>query len=276
MQTQNHHQQKNDQQKSDQQLLDDTVIALRQAADLLLRRFKSDARAADLPQLIKMIEDNDTAVTRQLRASLLALRPDAQWLDDEKASGPLPAGEWWVADPAEGNVNHIHGTAEWAVTATLVRDNVPVLTVVAEPLAVKLYTAVLGGGAYLNGQPLRVSQKPSLAAALVSTGQAMPGEGKLAYSKIGQSVTAMLEHALLVRMAVPATMQLVQVATGQLDAFWQHGNVLSGLVSGALLVTEAGGLVTDWSGKPWTLSSPNFIASAPVMNGQLVDILKNI
>ncbi|MES2041846.1 MAG: inositol monophosphatase family protein [Pseudomonadota bacterium] len=271
MQTQNHHQQKND-----QQLLDDTVVAVRQAADLLLQRFKPDTRPADLPQLITMIEENDNAVTAQLRASLLALRPGAQWLEDEKSSGPLPAGEWWVADPAEGNVNHIHGMTEWAVTATLLRDNVPVLTVVAEPLAAKLYTAVRGGGAYLNGQALRVSQKTSLAAALVSTGQATPGEGKLAYSKIGQSVTAMLEHALLVRMAVPATMQLVQVASGQLDAFWQHGNVLSGLVSGALLVTEAGGQVTDWTGQPWTLSSPNFIASGSVMNSQLVAVLKNI
>ncbi|MFZ6709481.1 inositol monophosphatase family protein [Undibacterium sp. TC9W] len=260
----------------DPQLLDKTVIAVREAADLLLQRFKPDARPADLPQLLTMIEDNDTAVTAQLRESLLALRPGAQWLDDEKSSGALPAGEWWVADPAEGNVNHIHGATEWAVTATLVRDNVPVLTVVAEPLAAKLYTAVRGGGAYLNGQPLHVSQKPSLAAALVSTGQATSGEGKLAYSKIGQSVTAMLEHALLVRMAVPATMQLVQVASGQLDAFWQHGNVLAGVVSGALLVTEAGGKLTDWTGQPWTLSSPNFIASAPAMNGQLIAVLKNI
>lgn len=86
----------------------------------------------------------------------------------------------------------------------------------------------------------------------------------------------MLEHALLVRMAVPATIQLVQVASGQLDALWQHGNVLSGLVSGALLVAEAGGQVTDWTGQPWALSSPNFIANEPVMNGQLVDILENI
>ncbi len=89
-------------------------------------------------------------------------------------------------------------------------------------------------------------------------------------------MAAMLEQALLVKTAVPATMQLVQVAAGRLDAFWQPSQVLSGLVAGALLVREAGGVVTDWQGAPWTLSSPDFVATGPGLHAAAVQVLQQL
>ncbi len=121
----------------------------------------------------------------------------------KKGGGPLPAGEWWVVDAAEGNVNHIHGMTEWAVTATLVRDNKPVLTAVYLPVADTMYTAVKGGGAYQDGIRISASIKPKLDAALVGTGQAKPGESKQTFRRMGESITAMLGKALLVRASVP-------------------------------------------------------------------------
>ncbi|MEK8174029.1 hypothetical protein NKH77_48965 [Streptomyces sp. M19] len=95
--------------------------------------------------------------------------------------------------------------------------------------------------AFLNGARLRPSVKTDLAAALVGTGQAKPGEDAETHRRVGRSVTAMLDSALVTRVSVPATLQLVQVAAGRMDLFWQYSDVRSGLLAGALLVAEAGG-----------------------------------
>ncbi len=194
----------------------------------------------------------------------------------KKKSGLLPAGEWWVADPAEGNVNHIHGMTEWAVTATLVRNNQPVLTAVYLPVADTMYTAIQGGGAYQDGVRLHVSLKPKLDAALVGTGQAKPGEEKETFRRIGQSITAMLGNALLVRASVPATLVMIQVAAGRMEAFWQYSQVRSGLLAGALLVSEADGVVTDTHGAPWTLASSDLLAAAGSIHAATVEVLSTI
>ncbi len=257
-------------------LLPGTVAAVRAAGAHLRERFTPDARPGSLAEVTAAIHANDAASLRFLREPLLALRPGAGWAEDELESGPLPAGEWWVTDTVEGNINHIHGMTEWSVTATLVRDNQPVLTVVHLPLGDDTYTAVRGGGAFLNGVPVRPSAKPRLDAALVGTGQARPGEDPDTFRRIGLSVTAMLDNALVTRVSVPATMQLIQVAAGRMDVFWQFSDVRSGLLAGALLVTEAGGIVTDTTGAPWSLASADFLAAAPALHPAAVDVLAPI
>jgi myo-inositol-1(or 4)-monophosphatase len=258
-------------------LLGDMVSAVETAGAALLRRFEPHRRTpADLPSMVQAIHDNDAASLGVLRDRLPRARPEAGWVEDELEEGPLPPGEWWIVDPVEGNVNHVQGLVEWGISATLVRDNVPVLTAVHEPVAGRLYTAVRGTGfAYANGVALRPSSKTELRAAIVTTGQAKPGESSETYRRIGQSVTAMLHAALVVRMTVPATFQLALVAGGQIDAFWQHSSVRSGLAAGALLVSEAGGLVTDTQGRPWSLESSDFIAAASGIHGEALEVLRS-
>lgn len=260
----------------DKALLPEVVAAVRAAGKLTHDRFSADSRLGDWDELVAAIYANDAASLNVLRPLLQEARPRAGWAEDELGSGRLPPGEWWVTDPVEGNINHVHGMTDWGVTATLVRDNLPVLTAVHLPMSGDTYTAVRGGGVYLDGARLRPSAKTDLGAALVGTGQARPGEDKETYRRIGLSVTAMLENALIVRVSVPATLQLVEVAAGRTDAFWQHSRVRSGLVAGALLVGEAGGTVTDTRGRPWSLASDDFLAAAPGLHAAAVDVLSAI
>ncbi|MFE7116157.1 inositol monophosphatase family protein [Streptomyces sp. NPDC057654] len=260
----------------DQALLGEVTAAVRAAGDRLRERYVPQARAVTGDEIVAAIHANDDAVLDVLKTPLTAARPGAGWADDELAGGALPPGEWWVTDPAEGNINHVHGMPDWAVTATLVRDNAPVLTVVHLPLTGDDYTAVAGGGAWLNGVPLRVSAKTELGAALTGTGQARPGEDADTFRRVGSSVARMLADGLVVRVSVPATLQLIHVAAGRMDAFWQFSDVRSGLVAGALLVAEAGGEVTDVRGAPWSLASPDFLAAAPGIHGAAVAALSTI
>ncbi|MFC9583639.1 inositol monophosphatase family protein [Streptomyces yangpuensis] len=257
-------------------LLHDVTTAVRTAGTTLRDRYTPHARGVSLDEVVAEIHANDDAVLEMLREPLLRVRPGAQWAEDELAGGALPPGEWWVVDSAEGNINHVHGMEDWAVTATLVRDNQPVLTVVHLPLTGDTYTAVAGGGAHLNARPLKVSAKIDLGASLTGTGQARPGEDERTFRRIGDSVTAMLINGLVVRVSVPATMQLIHVAAGRMDAFWQFSDVRSGLVAGALLVSEAGGTVTDLAGAPWNTTSRDFMAAAPGIHTAALKILSPI
>jgi hypothetical protein len=112
--------------------------------------------------------------------------------------------------------------------------------------------------------------------AMVGTGQARPGESVETHELLGASITAMLGSALTVRASVPATLQLVQVASGRMEAFWQFSQVRSGLLAGALLVAEAGGTVTDAAGRPWTLNSPHFLAAAGAMHPRAIEVLAGL
>ncbi|MDF5753574.1 inositol monophosphatase family protein [Spongiactinospora sp. TRM90649] len=260
----------------DRALVEKVASAVRSAGARMLERFDTAPRLAGRDEVVAGIYANDAASLAVLRPELTGLRPQAGWVDDELESGPLPPGEWWVTDPIEGNINHVHGMPEWGVTATLVRDNVPIVTVVHLPLTGETYTGVRSGGAFLDGVPLRHSPKTGIEGALVGTGQAKPGESAETFARIGASVTAMLNRAMVIRVSVPATLQLIQVAAGRMEAFWQFSQVRSGLLAGSLLVAEAGGVVTDTHGRPWSLDSDDFLATTPAMHPAAVEILSAI
>ncbi len=258
---------------TNQELLNATVAAVRQAGERLLRRYPTESRPADLDALLAALRANDATVADLLRPALTAVLPQAGWEDDEHASGPLPDGYRWALDPVGGNVNTVHGMTDWNIGVSLVRDGQPVLAVLHAPPADEMFTAIAGGGAFLNGVPLRVSAKRGLEAALVGTGQAKPGRDATSAQRIGAAVTAMMQQALYVRVSVPVGHQLAQVAAGRMDAHWQFDNVRSHL-GPVLLVREAGGLVTDLDGKPWDVTSAGYLAAAPGVHAAALAVLQ--
>ncbi|MCO5994366.1 inositol monophosphatase family protein [Actinoallomurus rhizosphaericola] len=257
----------------DADLLAQTAAAVRAAGSVLRERFGDVVRHRTRDELMSALAANDDAALDVLRPRLSHLRPDARWVEEELEGGALPPGEWWVVDPAEGNVNHLHGLPEWAVTATLVRDNQPVLTAVHLPLTGQTYTALAGAGAHLDGLPLRVSGTTSLGLSIVATSQARPDEDEATVRRVGASITAMLLDALVVRTSVPATLHLLNVAAGRIDAFWQFAGARADLLPGALLVTEAGGRISNAEGRPWTPESGSLLAAAPGVHAEAVATL---
>ncbi|MFE7170352.1 inositol monophosphatase family protein [Streptomyces sp. NPDC057616] len=244
-------------------LLAETSAAVRAAGAALRERFGDVVRHRTREELMRALAANDGVALDILRPRLARLRPHARWVEEELEGGALPPGEWWVVDPAEGNVNHLHALPEWAVTATLVRDNQPVLTAVHQPLTGETYTALTGAGAHVDGRPLHVSPTTDLGLSLVATSQARPDEDEDVVRRVGSSITAMLHDALVVRTSVPATLHLLNVAAGRIDAFWQFAGARADLLPGALLVAEAGGRISDTEGRSWTPQSESFLAAAP-------------
>jgi myo-inositol-1(or 4)-monophosphatase len=257
------------------ELLPSVVKAATAAGNRLLAGFSPDARPASRADMAATGGHIEELVLNGLRPELASLRPGAGWVDEDLETTPLPPGEWWVVDAVEGAVNYVHGMPEWCVTVTLMRDSQPVLAVVRQPVGDLTYTAVRGTGAHLNRQRLRTSAKTSLDAAIGVTGQAEAGQDDT-YRRIGESVTAMLGRALLVRTFVPSTFPMLLLAAGQNDVFWQYEPVLPGVAAGALFITEAGGRVTRIDGSPWSPGSADILAAAPALHRAAADALSTV
>ncbi|MCX2954998.1 inositol monophosphatase family protein [Lentzea sp. NEAU-D7] len=249
-----------------------TTAAVRRAGERMLKRYSPESRTSSLAELVTAIQANDAAVVDLLKPALAEIRPRARWLDDEHGSGPLDSGEWWLVDPVGGNMNAAQGMTDWNIGVSLVRDGRPVLAVVHFPLFDETFTATEGGGAFLNGVRLTVSDKTSLDGALAGTSQAQPGQGPEMADRVGASYSAMAKQALYVRVSVPVTHQLAQVAAGRMDLHWQYENVRAH-AAGVLLVQEAGGVVTDLDGKPWELTSREYLAAAPGVHAAALELL---
>ncbi|MEV6636191.1 inositol monophosphatase family protein [Actinoplanes sp. NPDC051470] len=247
-------------------LIEEVTKVATAAGDRLLAVWSPDARPADLPQMLVAAERNEQVA--QVRDALAALRPDVGFAGDT-----LPGdGAWWVVDNAEGSVNHVHGLAEWGVSIALVEDGQVAFAVFRQPVGDLTYTARRGHGAWLNGRKLAVSAKRGLEIAVVGTGQAEAGQTRT-YERIGRSITTMLDRAFLVRATVPSTFPMLLVAAGQMDGFWQYETVLPGVATGALLISEAGGVVTTIGGEPWTPHADSILAAAPGVHGPARDAL---
>ncbi|MFJ5643931.1 inositol monophosphatase family protein [Streptomyces sp. NPDC093223] len=259
----------------DRALLAAVVEIAAEAGRALEARYSTASRPADRHDMFRTGTADGQVSLDILRPALTALRPEARWLTEAYETAELPPGEWWVVDEVEGNVNHVHGLPEWAVTVALVRDGRTVLAVIRQPVGDLTYTALRGGGAHLNGEVLKVSAKTGLDAAIVVTGQA-EADQEATYRRIGQSITAMLGSALLVRASVPSTFPMLLVAAGHHDVFWQYEPVLPGVAAGALMVTEAGGVVTRIDGTPWTPGADTVLAAAPALHDPAVRVLTTI
>ncbi|MGK5681143.1 inositol monophosphatase family protein [Actinoplanes sp. URMC 104] len=257
---------------TDHQLLTDATNAVHAASATLTRPAKTPVTPDDL---FAALHANDASVTASLRPALTAALPGSQWTSEEHGSGPMPGGDWWVVDPVGGNMNLVQGMPDWNVGVSLVRDGRPVLAVLHAPVAGETFTALAGGGAFLDGVPVSVSAKTDLGLALTGTGQARPNREAANARRVGAAVAAMMQNALYVRASVPVGHQLAQVAAGRMDVHWQFDNLRSHIAP-VLLVREAGGTVTDLDGKPWQISSDGYLAAAPGVHAAALDVLRGV
>ena len=263
----------NDRRSEDTTLLSEIIAAVERVGKIVGNSYDKNSRPRNFTEIQRLIDANDTLGGAPLKDELLRLRPNAGWAEEDDANGALPRGEWWITDACEGNINKVHGMPDFCTSATLVRDNEPVAAAVHLPLAGITYAAVAGGGAFENGEPLKVSEKSTLSGAFIAACQNGPNESRPAALKLGKAVRDLLLHNAIVRVSPPPTLQLLPVACGRLDGFFLFGAERAGVLAGALLAFEAGGVVTDVRGNPWTLSSKDIAVAAPGVHSELINIL---
>ncbi|WP_153115630.1 inositol monophosphatase family protein [Rhodocyclus tenuis] len=177
----------------------------------------------------------------------------------------------WIIDPLDGTTNFIHGVPQYAVSIALRHKGVLTQAVVYDTVRNELFTASKGGGAFLNDRRIRVSRCLKLEDALIGTGFPYRAfEHADAYLGIFREL---MQKTAGMRRPGAASLDLAWVACGRLDGFFEFGLSPWDMAGGALLISEAGGLVGDLTGEANYLDSGNLIAGTPKVFAQLLQIV---
>jgi myo-inositol-1(or 4)-monophosphatase len=174
----------------------------------------------------------------------------------------------WIIDPLDGTVNFAHGFPLFCVSIALEAGGVVEYGVVYDPLREELFEAARGRGAWLNGRPLRVSGVDRLDGALLATG--FPYDIRERLPETLARLGRLLAVAQGVRRAGSAALDLAYVAAGRLDGFFEENLKPWDTAAGVLLVTEAGGQVSTFTGEPYDLEADNIIASNTSLHSGLL------
>jgi myo-inositol-1(or 4)-monophosphatase len=214
------------------------------------------------------VSDVDTASENAIRESLAADFPDIAFFGEESGGERAPLG--WLVDPLDGTANFLHGLPAVGVSIGLVRDGRPIVGVVHAPLLGDTYCASLGGGATRNGVPLSVSTRAP-GEAIPATGFPFRHKARIdGYLAVYRKVYDEVED---LRRVGAASLDLAWSAAGVFDGFFELGLGPWDVAAGALLVREAGGVVTDWVGDPdaWLVSG-NILAAPAAVHACLLGI----
>lgn len=174
----------------------------------------------------------------------------------------------WYVDPLDGTTNFAHGYPQYNVTLALERGGEMIAGVVYRPHVNELFAAELGSGAYLNGRRIHVSKAPVLSESLVCTG--FP----VRFRNVSVNIHFYHHMALTthgVRRSGSAAIDLSDVACGRLESFWEFGLSPWDLAAGKILITEAGGTVTDMKGDPHTMASGTIACSNGLIHAEMLE-----
>ena len=220
------------------------------------------------------VTEVDQAAETAIIDVLLGAYPGHGILAEESGSARgAPHSEYvWIIDPLDGTTNFIHGFPTYAVSIGLAFRNQVQQAVVYDPTRNDLFYASKGRGAFLNDRRLRVSKRTRLADCLVGTGcPCRSGDDFTRYMKMFET---MMQSCAGLRRPGAAALDLCYVAAGWYDGFFEIGLKPWDMAAGSLMVTEAGGLVGNFTGEADYLFQGEVIAGAPRIYGQLVNILK--
>ncbi len=248
------------------------IEAVVKAGAIQLEKFGSDLHI-DMKGTIDLVTEADVAVERMFRALVAERFPDHQILAEEMGgASSAPAGPCWIFDPIDGTTNYAHGLPIFCASLALEIDGVPEIAAVYDPTRKELFTAERDGGAFLNGKPIRVSRAERLVDAMLVTG--FPYDVHSRVDEIVGLFGDFVGKARAVRRLGSAAIDLCYVAAGRMDGFWETDLKAWDIAGGALIVAEAGGVVTDTDGRPFVSRGGHVLAANAPVHAAMVEVIR--
>ena len=251
------------------------AIKAARAAGAIINRAALDVEAVRISQkqVNDFVTDVDHAAEKIIIETLLAAYPGhGIWAEESgREQGAKDSEFVWIIDPLDGTTNFIHGFPVYCVSIALAVKGKIEQAVIYDPSRNDLFTATKGRGAYLNDRRLRVSKRIRMQECLISTGFPFrPGDDFDTYLRMMGDV---MQRTAGLRRPGAAALDLAYVAAGFTDGFFETGLQPWDVAAGSLLVTEAGGLVGNFTGEPVFLEQNECLAGNPKVYGQLVSLL---
>jgi myo-inositol-1(or 4)-monophosphatase len=258
------------------------ATAIAREAGARLREFYSQGVVTEYKGDVDLVTVADRTAEKLIRERLSEVFPEHGIFGEEGTRDRLDGEFRWYVDPLDGTTNFAHGFPQFCVSMGLEQrskrlapdeDGTIMAAVIYDPLRDELFAAERGRGVRFNGRPMHVSKTPELAEALVATG--FPSR------KRNESPNIHFYHEFSlrshgVRRAGSAALDLAYVAAGRLDAFWEFNINPWDTAAGYLLVEEAGGKMTGFSGKPFRLDSREILASNGLIHAELVGLFADM
>ena len=259
-------------------MLTTAVKAARRAASIINRA------SFDLEQIkIEQKDQNDyvTEVDRAAEAAIIEVLteayPDHAILAEESGASNSDNSEHvWIIDPLDGTTNFIHGFPCYCVSIALQQNGVVTHGVIYDPVHNDLFTASKGSGAFLNNRRIRVGKTDRLSRALIGTGYAGRHQDPDALKTFLKMFEVMTLNSQAVRRPGSAALDLANVACGRYDGYYEKNLKVWDIAAGALLVSEAGGIVSDFEGEANYLDSGHIVAGSPRIFAQMLPLLQTI
>lgn len=228
-------------------------------------------RASDRMDLVKVdekgVNDFVTDVDRMAEQEVMAIigkaYPEHGFLGEESGSTRPDSEHIWIIDPLDGTTNFIRGIPHYAVSVGCLHKGKLEHAVVYNPVTREEFTASRGHGAALNGRRIRVTSRTTLDGALVGTGIPFRHHREEMLPGYLKTLGELASRTAGIRRPGSAALDLAYVAAGRYDAFWEMGLKPWDMAAGALLVIEAGGLVSDFDGGNNFLENGNIVCGNP-------------
>jgi myo-inositol-1(or 4)-monophosphatase len=256
-------------------MLNTAIKAARRAAAIINRAsFDIDRVNVTQKRHNDFVTEVDQAAEQAIIEVLKTAYPDHAILAEESgASSNLhDESEYvWIIDPLDGTTNFIHGFPQYCVSIALQQRRQITQAVVFDPNRNDLFTATRGAGAYLNEKRIRVGRRDKLADGLIGTG--FPFRDMQGLDDYMQMFRILTERCAGLRRPGAAALDLAYVAAGRLDGFFEKGLHPWDMAAGSLLITEAGGIVGNFTGESEFLHKGQILAGSPKIFAQMVPLL---
>lgn len=253
-----------------QPVLQDILPIVRAAGELMLRR--EGAASIQTKAAQDFVTEVDFQVQSYICARLRESWPGIQFMGEERDNSDIDFSKpYWVLDPIDGTTNFIHDFKASVISLALVLDHDPIFGVVYNPYTNEEFTGIQGGGAFLNGAPIRVSGVPSLSEALVFVGTAPYRRNEM--DENFRRIERVYLSAHDIRRFGCTALELCYIACGRADGQFEFGTKPWDIAAGWLILREAGGeVVSVWGGPP-PLDGESAIVST---NGKFTEELRRL
>ena len=240
------------------------VLAAKEAARIIKKHVGKISQAnIDLKRKFDYVTRADHESEKKIIEVIRARCPDHKIYAEESIKDG-PGGYRWLIDPLDGTTNYIHAYPIYSVSIALEHDGEIILGVVYDPTRDEMFIAEKGKGATLNGDPIKVSTIDDPAMSLVLTG--FPFRSKKMVDLYLSSFKKIFARASDIRRDGSAALDFCAIACGRADAFWEIGLSPWDVAAGYLMISEAGGMMTDFFGKKNPLWTGNVVASNGILH----------
>jgi len=253
--------------KSLAEILSESVVIVRETGQWILQQssqfISSDIMYKGTNDLVSFVDQQAEA---KLKQGLAQIFPEAKFIAEETSSNyeEVEDGYYWVIDPLDGTTNFLHKLPVFAVSVGLIYQKQPILGLIYEPNRDELFTAAKGQGAYLNGKPIQVSPEKSLSKSLLATG--FPYYDFSYQDRYLELLKELMRSSHGLRRMGAAAIDLAYTACGRFEGFFEANLKPWDVAAGKIIIEEAGGMVTNFSGGQDVIFTGEIIGAGPIFS----------